>query len=208
MESVFVVGLSFISGCAGAFLGAYLKKKGENLATREDIHDVVTQVSAVTEVTKQIEAKISNDLWLRQTHFQIKRDALFEAMKELAMAEYRLGSLARAFALAGVPGETKKEIVDRWNETSAAFSRAKLLAVLVCGDEVQRRFDSITRTMRDVSMDSLRGAFRPEVDPWPDIQKQIADVVDAVRRELGIQDSTPQSSGSLAAQAPATRSRG
>jgi hypothetical protein len=41
-----------------AYFGSYLKKKGENLATREDIDKLVTQVSAVTAATKQIEARI------------------------------------------------------------------------------------------------------------------------------------------------------
>jgi hypothetical protein len=43
---------------AGAYLGSYLRKKGENLATHEDINNLVVQVSAVTTATKQIEAKI------------------------------------------------------------------------------------------------------------------------------------------------------
>ncbi|MGD0291317.1 MAG: hypothetical protein ABSC63_16915 [Candidatus Binataceae bacterium] len=49
----------FILPAAGAFFGSYLKKKGENLATHEDIDKLVTQVSAVTVATKQIEAKIT-----------------------------------------------------------------------------------------------------------------------------------------------------
>ncbi|MGO9272316.1 MAG: hypothetical protein ACLQOO_19160 [Terriglobia bacterium] len=43
----------------GAYLGSYLKKKGENLATHEDIDKLVKQVSAVTAATRQIEAKIT-----------------------------------------------------------------------------------------------------------------------------------------------------
>ncbi len=54
-----------VSG-AVAYLGSYLKKKGENLATHEDIDKLVHQVSAVTTTTKQIEAKISNEAWRRE----------------------------------------------------------------------------------------------------------------------------------------------
>jgi hypothetical protein len=53
------------SGC-GAHLGSYLRKKGENLATHEDINKLVEQVSAVTTTAKQIEAKISNEMWRRE----------------------------------------------------------------------------------------------------------------------------------------------
>jgi len=37
------------------------KKKGENLATHEDLDKLVVQVRAVTTTTKEIEAKISTD---------------------------------------------------------------------------------------------------------------------------------------------------
>jgi hypothetical protein len=51
-------GILLVTAGAGGYLGAYLKKKGENLATREDIDKLVAQVSAVTAATKQIEARI------------------------------------------------------------------------------------------------------------------------------------------------------
>jgi hypothetical protein len=51
--------LLFVTPALGAYLGAYLKKKGENLATHEDIDKLVSQVSAVTAASKQIEARIT-----------------------------------------------------------------------------------------------------------------------------------------------------
>lgn len=42
---------SFITGGVGAFIGSYLKKKGENLAIHEDIKKLVDQVKATTEAT-------------------------------------------------------------------------------------------------------------------------------------------------------------
>jgi hypothetical protein len=58
----------------GAYLGSYLRKKGENLATHEDIDKVLDQVSAVTKTTKQIEARISNEVWQkeRKSDLQLK----------------------------------------------------------------------------------------------------------------------------------------
>jgi len=52
---------TLISAGIGAYLGAYLKKKGENLATHEDIGKLLDQVRAVTTITKEIEAKISDE---------------------------------------------------------------------------------------------------------------------------------------------------
>jgi len=50
----------------GTYIGSYLKKKGENLATHEDIDKLVDQVAAVTTTTKEIESKISNAMWRRE----------------------------------------------------------------------------------------------------------------------------------------------
>jgi hypothetical protein len=53
---------ALVAGVA-AYLGSYLKKKGENLATHEDIDKLVSQVSAVTAATKQIESQIRSSCW-------------------------------------------------------------------------------------------------------------------------------------------------
>lgn len=57
--------LSVIVALFVGFFSAYMAKKGENLATHEDIEKLVDQVRAVTTATKEIEAKISNDMWIR-----------------------------------------------------------------------------------------------------------------------------------------------
>ncbi len=78
-----------VSG-AGAYLGSYLGKKGENLATHEDIDKLVDQVGALTKTSKEIEAKISSDMWDRQKRWELKRDVLFEARKQVALAQDKL----------------------------------------------------------------------------------------------------------------------
>ena len=83
----------FISAGAGAYLGSYLKKKGANLATREDLDDLVEQMSAVTQATKAIEAQISDQAWNKQRHWEMKRDALFSAVQALGRADDTLISL-------------------------------------------------------------------------------------------------------------------
>src|ERR1700693_4825413 len=79
--------VSFLSGGAGAYLGGYLKKKGEYLATHEDINRLVDQVSAVTKATKEIEAKISNEVWERQTRWEVQKGAILDTLRDLASAD-------------------------------------------------------------------------------------------------------------------------
>lgn len=76
-----IAGLSLL---LGAYLKGYGTKKGENLATHEDIDKVLEQVKAVTEATKKIEAEISTGVWDRQKRWEMKREVLFEAARRLS----------------------------------------------------------------------------------------------------------------------------
>ena len=78
-------GIALLLGLfSGSFLAEYLKRKGKNLATHEDIDKLVDQVRAVTRATKEIEAKISSDVWDRQKQWELKRDVLFMAAKRVS----------------------------------------------------------------------------------------------------------------------------
>lgn len=70
--------VTILSAGIGAYIGAYLKKKGENLATHEDLENLVVELKATTEATKSIEARISNDLWVSQKGWELKRDILMQ----------------------------------------------------------------------------------------------------------------------------------
>lgn len=79
---VFLVLTTLVAGAA-AYLGAYWREKGKNLATHQDIDKLVDQVAAVTQATKEIEAKISSEMWDRQKRWELKTQAVFEAMKRV-----------------------------------------------------------------------------------------------------------------------------
>jgi hypothetical protein len=103
MEKVIIGALWVLSVLAGGFIGfltEYLRKKGENLATHEDIALLVDQVRAVTTATKEIEAKISTEAWDRQKRWEMRRDVLFEATKRLAAVREALNSFDVTFAAA------------------------------------------------------------------------------------------------------------
>jgi hypothetical protein len=60
---------------------AYEQEKGKRLATHEDIENVLKQVQAVTRETETIKAQIGSDLWLRQTIWNQKREAYANILK-------------------------------------------------------------------------------------------------------------------------------
>jgi hypothetical protein len=57
---------------AGGFFGAYLKKKAENLATKEDYESLLTQVKKTTEETESIKTELAKGSWLHQQGWLLK----------------------------------------------------------------------------------------------------------------------------------------
>jgi hypothetical protein len=74
-------------------LKGYAGKKGETLATHEDIEKIVAQVQAVTQATKEIEAKISDQSWSRQRLVSLKTEKAFEMMKNFGSMDQLLSDV-------------------------------------------------------------------------------------------------------------------
>jgi hypothetical protein len=196
---------SSLSAGAGAFLGSYLKKKGENLATREDLNDLVNQVQAVTTATKEIEAKISNEVWGRQKRWELKRDSLFEVGKSMTGKIDALTALysfydsenkrERGSAIPADRQEKQLRLKTEYNNAASSFDNAALLAGFVCGEELQRATLKLGEFVRTMGIAAPQGTIELfESNAKELVQKRQA-VIIAIRKELGIDpQSTPQSS--------------
>jgi hypothetical protein len=71
------------------WLGAYGGEKGKNLARKEDLDAILAEVRAVTIMQKEIEHKLSSDLWDRQIRWNQKRDMyaqLLQAIRKISDA--------------------------------------------------------------------------------------------------------------------------
>ena len=182
--------ISFVGGGLGAYLGAYLKKKGENLATREDIDDLVDQVKAVTKATKEIEAKISDEVWGRQRVWEMKRDTLFTLMKAESVAVNVLLSLDAAWEVTKTqpPGEfaalqTKNTALLAWQAASVDFDSARAQSLIVCGPNVEKQINAITDRLRWAANAITKGQIKfREYDKQLFQERQA--LLDAIRKEL------------------------
>lgn len=56
-----LISVSIVSGAISAFCAAYLKKRGENLATKEDFDNLLLQLKISTNASESIKVKISSD---------------------------------------------------------------------------------------------------------------------------------------------------
>src|SRR5665213_1700042 len=95
--TVLLVLLNAIIVGTGIYLRAYLDKKAENLATKEDFRDLKIQTAELRQTTKEIEAKIDDQLWNRQRQWELKRDIVLELVK--VMKEFEQATLALGIAI-------------------------------------------------------------------------------------------------------------
>jgi hypothetical protein len=128
----------------GSFARSYLAKKAENLATHEDIDKLVEQVGAVTTVTKQIESALMDQVWNRQRQWELRKETLFEVLKEVASVRT---SIIRLISVFGRPTKSATDDEDGRNaamkehqEAVARFLKAQFLASVVAQDELIHAF--------------------------------------------------------------------
>jgi hypothetical protein len=154
---IITAALSFIGGLAGAYFRAYSTKKGENLATKEDIGKLTT-------ITKKIESEISDAAWNRQRRWELKRDVLFEAIKRLAEIEEAIVGLQASLKAILQASKNRGtlddpvgfgEKIDEWNHAAAGFDDAHLKIAIVCGKETEEAFFKCKLVANDIAMGIL-----------------------------------------------------
>lgn len=180
--------LTALASGFGAYFGAYLKKKGENLATHEDIAKLVDQVRAITTATKEIEAKISNDMWDRQKQWELKRDALFEATKAVGMTMESVTGLYSAYKASELNEETHIRTLDSWRafgDSISKFDQAVAIASLVCSIEVQKLLFDWGLSLRSIVRDLGEGNTSTYESASKGLATKRTTINLALRRELG-----------------------
>lgn len=191
------------SAGAGAYLGAYLRKKGENLATHEDIERLLDQVRKVTTTTEQIKAEISSDVWDRQRQWELKREMIIEVSKAISDVEeglLTLGSVTRV--MKSDDDEWKQPFYDatqKWRKASATFDTARFLVTIVCNKEAANAVHEYGKFATQMAADLTRTKDAKVYDDrGKDLGLRYEQARRALRSELGFKDPTPQSSVSSA----------
>jgi hypothetical protein len=193
MQALIAWGLTALGGSfIGSYVASYLKKKGENRAIREDLDDLLKQVRAVTTTTKEIEAKISTDVWDRQKRWEMKRDVLFEAMKSMGAVTDALVGLGTAFDVYRLAKENggprfdqlKLEASTKWSEAAEKFDATILLMSLVGGEEARDECDGLSLLVREMAGRIFAGTPRVLDDSKVELAKKKLDSMKAIRKDL------------------------
>lgn len=212
--------VSVLSAGIGAFFGAYLKKKGENLATHEDLDNLVLQVKATTEATKAIEARITNDLWVSQKGWELKRDILMQwfrsvhdANEAAREASHLIDKLAQNDGHMDGWKKDLNTITERWSKSHANVRTLMMDVEAVAGEDLSNAEFAIRIHMRLIdalllepasTIESLKIAAATLSVARGTLKRMLIDAVVLIRRELGIVvlPPTSQSTGSSATQDP------
>jgi len=180
--------ISFVGAGLGSFVAAYLKKKGENLATHEDIGRLVEQVAAVTKTTKEIEAKISDEVWGRQRLWEMKRDAFFALVKAQSKVADTLIILSAAFQVASKShpeshgaSNASTKAMESWWTASGDFEAAGAQVQLVCGPDVEKQLNSMITFLRATANQISEAG---STDFIPKLNKERNALLAAVRKDL------------------------
>lgn len=141
-------------GGAGAYLGTYLREKGKNLATREDIDRVVRK-------TEEIKAEVGAEAWLREKRWAIKWECYSEIVESLGELHTLISeSIALERPSFGVDvAAAQSAAAERRSQAYAAFARF-------------RRFGS--KAQLAVSPE-VRTALTAFGDKWMEVQGSLAE---------------------------------
>ena len=189
----------------GVYLKSYFTEKGKSLATKEDFKELKSQTAALRQATKEIEAKIDNQVWSGQRQWELKRDALLATVSALRHAHNAVEILYSAYDVdMRVKGEEWKQRIPeerkRSSEALAVFDEKRFEASLVCSKIVNSALESPASLMRHCIINFAQGDFKKVSDLAPRIHDAVNLAIDFMRKELGF---TPLSSESSVAPSPA-----
>ena len=203
---------TILSAGVGAYLGSYLKRKGENLATKEDFNDLKEQTRELRLTTKEIEAKIDDQVWNKQRQWEMKRDILLEFARttsDFEQAVMRIATKVENRSNSLHEAELFNRALARWNESSDKFERDSFATGLVVSTKSRLALMELSKALRAATNDILQHQKKEAYsNHHEDIVLRLEIVKGLIREELGIMTmATPQSIGSpevqaLSSQAP------
>jgi flagellar motor protein MotB len=162
----------------GAYLGSFLKKKGEDLAMQEDIRKL-------TQATKEIEAKISTEMWDRQKRWELKRDVLFEAAKRLSELDDALiawgAKLEHHNAQAAWFGPNAQRFVNATAACTETLARASVL----CSIETWKALHHFVSLANTIGVQITDKNIQAWNNGSAELAEAFADAIAAIKKELG-----------------------
>lgn len=179
----------FLIAGGGAYLGSYLREKGRNLATREDLNGVLTQLRETTRTTEEIKTHFSGALWVEQARWDLKRDLYYRLLENLDETKRSIRNLLDVFqswpdsdALQQEWERKQARAEERLDRALAEIHRARAVSAIVLSDQALEVLDELYRARKPTGR-------AEEADEWLEHEvaatnKAYALLVEAAKRDL------------------------
>jgi hypothetical protein len=177
--------LSLVGAGLGAYFGAYLREKGKNLATHEDI-------KRLTRIAEEIKSQVSAELWLGQTRWNLRRDLyarLLEGLSDVQSSIHRLIGSMKMKAEAADPavksyhvGEITKGLAEYF-EATHKVRRAHSVAAIFLSEEAMEALRKMGADMVRASQEGTSGEkYRDLLAGATESASKV--LIEAARRDL------------------------
>jgi hypothetical protein len=179
-----------IASLIGAFLGAFIKRIGEDFAAQQSIQKLTATV-------ENIKAAISDDVWDRQKQWEMRRDAVFEAIRALGKFDNVLLDLAHAYSLPNLEREDlrsnvlskRKEAREHFDSCGSRLAGARFIADMVVGEALGTAFYECTNEMQSVALKVLSGDAESFTNSQAAISQKVNAVYKSAQKELKLKST-------------------
>lgn len=181
--------LVFLIAGGGAYLGSYLRERGRNLATREDLDGILAQLRQTTRATEEIRTHFSGALWVEQARWDLKRDLYYRLLENLDESKRSIRNLLdvllswpNADALQEEWEGRKTLAEERLSRALAEIHRARAVAAMMLSDQALQVLKTLYKDRKPKGRDE-------DVDEW--LERELAAtqraydlLVDAAKQDL------------------------
>jgi hypothetical protein len=148
------------------YLVSYSAKKGENLATKEDIHEL-------TRIVEEVKTDVSGDEWDRKRRWEMRRDVVDEAVRTVGELELTLFDLQTYYSITVPEREDVKakalsrqqEARDHFDLCSQKYYRVMFSVDLVAGEALQKCLSGYFQHVGHIALQILNGGASVCLEP-------------------------------------------
>lgn len=164
-----IFAVALVAGALGSFAGAYLKRRGENLATKADFNEVLRQIRATTLLTESVRSEISNADWTAREWKNIRRIKAEELLVAVNDAQAALDAMSYSY-LFGAADTTHGDPAGRVSMLAALYFPEVFLPAQRFGMEASQQIIELSQAKiallqaeNPAAQSAVRDRFAPQI---------------------------------------------
>jgi hypothetical protein len=179
--------LALIFAGVGAYLGSYLKQKGQDQANKESI-------AKLTKIVEDIKTDNSDKAWHRQRQWELKRDVVLDSVRAMAVFDQFMSEFSVAFSKPdGIPTDEaraklekdKIEAYQKVGQITSAYQHAHSVADLAIGKHLSVALTGYFQFSASILRDIPSGKAIYDSNSRKELGKYHNAIILAARKELG-----------------------